>query len=167
MPGARWAVGCIFGELLKHGVLLPGKTEIKQLEKIVKFLGFPNIQEIGELINLPHVRAMNFLRFEGQPSAVTEFLQRAGISSEVRTSTCSTSHFFGFIILEYSLQAESILRALLAFDPRRRIGAEEALTHSYFDVRFHRIYFFLVSLVLSSKVALLHRRVHQELKAQI
>lgn len=35
-------LGCIFGELLKHRPLLPGKTEIKQLELIFQLLGTPN-----------------------------------------------------------------------------------------------------------------------------
>jgi cyclin-dependent kinase 10 len=34
-----WAVGCIFGELLRHKPLLPGQTEIKQLQLIFKLLG--------------------------------------------------------------------------------------------------------------------------------
>lgn len=34
-----WAVGCILGELLGHKPLLPGKTEIAQLELIIDLLG--------------------------------------------------------------------------------------------------------------------------------
>jgi len=34
-----WAIGCIFGELLKHRPLLPGKNELNQLELIFKLLG--------------------------------------------------------------------------------------------------------------------------------
>lgn len=34
-----WAAGCILGELLAHKPLLPGRTEIAQLELIVDLLG--------------------------------------------------------------------------------------------------------------------------------
>lgn len=34
-----WAAGCILGELLGHKPLLPGRSEIQQLELIVDLLG--------------------------------------------------------------------------------------------------------------------------------
>ena len=37
-----WAVGCIFGEILNNKPLLPGKSEINQIELIVELLGTPN-----------------------------------------------------------------------------------------------------------------------------
>lgn len=36
------AMGCIFGELLQHKPLLPGRTDPQQLEFICKLLGTPN-----------------------------------------------------------------------------------------------------------------------------
>jgi hypothetical protein len=36
------SVGCIFGELLRHGPLLPGKTEAVQVELMFDLLGTPN-----------------------------------------------------------------------------------------------------------------------------
>ncbi|KAG1670225.1 Cyclin-dependent kinase 10 [Nymphon striatum] len=37
-----WAAGCILGELLSHKPLLPGRSEIHQLELILEMLGTPN-----------------------------------------------------------------------------------------------------------------------------
>lgn len=37
-----WAIGCIFGEILNNKPLLPGKSEIDQIELIVQLLGTPN-----------------------------------------------------------------------------------------------------------------------------
>lgn len=34
-----WAAGCILGELLLHKPLIPGKTEIQQIEMIIELLG--------------------------------------------------------------------------------------------------------------------------------
>ena len=37
-----WAGGCILGELLAHKPLLPGRSEIHQVEIIVEMFGTPN-----------------------------------------------------------------------------------------------------------------------------
>ena len=37
-----WAVGCIFGELLKNEPLFPAKSEIETLEHMTRQLGRPN-----------------------------------------------------------------------------------------------------------------------------
>ncbi|XP_039186821.1 cyclin-dependent kinase 10 isoform X2 [Crotalus tigris] len=37
-----WAVGCILAELLAHKPLLPGSSEIQQVDLIVRLLGTPN-----------------------------------------------------------------------------------------------------------------------------
>ncbi len=37
-----WAVGCIFGELLQHEPLFPGRTEMEMLERMVRLLGSPS-----------------------------------------------------------------------------------------------------------------------------
>lgn len=39
-----WAAGCILGELLGHKPLLPGRSEIQQLELIVDLLGLKQIR---------------------------------------------------------------------------------------------------------------------------
>ena len=37
-----WAVGCIFGELLKNEPLFPAKGEVETLELMTRLLGRPN-----------------------------------------------------------------------------------------------------------------------------
>lgn len=37
-----WAVGCIFGELLRNEPLFPGRTEADMLERMVRLLGSPS-----------------------------------------------------------------------------------------------------------------------------
>ena len=37
-----WAVGCIFGELLRHEPLFPGRSELAMIDLIVKLLGAPS-----------------------------------------------------------------------------------------------------------------------------
>lgn len=37
-----WSAGCIFGELLNHTPLLPGKVERQQIDLIIELLGTPH-----------------------------------------------------------------------------------------------------------------------------
>lgn len=48
-----WSGGCILGELLAHKPLLPGKSEINQLELIINLLGTPNDSIWPEFSSLP------------------------------------------------------------------------------------------------------------------
>ena len=51
-----WSAGCILGELLAHKPLLPGKSEINQLDLIVELLGTPNDQIWPGLSSLPSMQ---------------------------------------------------------------------------------------------------------------
>ena len=48
-----WSSGCILGELLAHKPLLPGKSEINQLELVIDLLGTPNDSIWPEFSSLP------------------------------------------------------------------------------------------------------------------
>lgn len=37
-----WSAACVFGELLLHKPLLPGRSELNQIELIINLLGTPN-----------------------------------------------------------------------------------------------------------------------------
>jgi cyclin-dependent kinase 10 len=51
-----WSAGCILGELLAHKPLLPGRSEIQQLELIVDLLGTPNDAIWPEFSSLPIIQ---------------------------------------------------------------------------------------------------------------
>ena len=51
-----WSAGCILGELLAHKPLLPGKSEINQLDLIIDLLGTPNDQIWPGLSSLPSLK---------------------------------------------------------------------------------------------------------------
>uniref|UniRef100_A0A5S6KSK6 Folliculin n=1 Tax=Xenopus tropicalis TaxID=8364 RepID=A0A5S6KSK6_XENTR len=50
-----WAVGCILAELLAHKPLLPGGSEIQQIDLIIQLLGTPNENIWPGFSNLPLV----------------------------------------------------------------------------------------------------------------
>lgn len=54
-----WAAGCILGELLGHRPLLPGRSELGQLELIVDLLGTPSDAIWPEFSSLPALQVMS------------------------------------------------------------------------------------------------------------
>uniref|UniRef100_A0A914VA74 Protein kinase domain-containing protein n=1 Tax=Plectus sambesii TaxID=2011161 RepID=A0A914VA74_9BILA len=102
-----WATGCIMGELLIHKPLLPGKSEIDQLNKIVDLLGTPNEAIWPGYSDLPMLK--NF-ELRVQPynhlKMVFEGLNTPGLK---------------------------LLNALLMYDPKKRATAEECLNNGYFE----------------------------------
>ncbi|GAB0096257.1 cyclin-dependent kinase 10 [Sergentomyia squamirostris] len=102
----NWAVGCILGELLGHKPLLPGTTEIGQLELIVELLGTPSDSIWPEFSSLPAVQ--NFTLKQQPYNNIKQkfpWLSAAGLR---------------------------LLNFLFMYDPKKRATAEECLHSSYF-----------------------------------
>ena len=59
LPAAR-AVGCIFGELMLRKPLLPGSTELDQLQKIFELLGPPTEAQWPDFPTLPLTPTLPF-----------------------------------------------------------------------------------------------------------
>ncbi|KAF9438167.1 NADPH-dependent diflavin oxidoreductase 1 [Entomortierella beljakovae] len=100
-----WSVGCIFGELLKHAPLLPGKVEKQQVDLIIELLGTPHEkiwQGFNKLpmssIKLPEQR---FNNLRNKFPNITD-------------------------------AARSLLSGLLTYDPKKRLSVKQALAHPYF-----------------------------------
>ena len=101
-----WAVGCIFGELLSHKPLLPGKSELNQLQLIIDLLGTPNDKIWPGYSELPGPKNFTF-RHQPYNNLRHKFpwLTDAGIT---------------------------LLHQLFTYDPNRRIQAKTSLKSSYF-----------------------------------
>ncbi|KAL3276901.1 hypothetical protein HHI36_012271 [Cryptolaemus montrouzieri] len=101
-----WAAGCILGELLGHKPLLPGRSEIQQLELIVDLLGTPSDAIWPGFSQLP---ALQNYTLKQQP--YNNLKQR-----------------FPWL----SAAGLRLLNFLFMYDPRKRATAEECLQSSYF-----------------------------------
>ncbi|VDK78075.1 unnamed protein product [Litomosoides sigmodontis] len=102
-----WATGCILGELLIHRPLLPGKTELDQINKIIDLLGTPTEKIWKGIEELPALR--NY-QLRSQPyNKLKCVMERA-------SDSC--------------LQ---LLNGLFTFDPSLRICAKDALRSRYFN----------------------------------
>jgi serine/threonine protein kinase len=107
-PMDMWAVGCIFAELLLHAPLIPGGTELKQINLMCQLLGSPNPKIWPGFQDLSAVRSG--MRLPDQPFN-------------------NLSRRFPRL----SASGLDLLNQFLTYDPARRISAAAALHHPYFD----------------------------------
>lgn len=102
-----WSIGCIFAEVLTGKPLFPGKSVVHQLDLITDLLGTPASDTISGVRNEKARRYLTNMR-KKQPVSLTEK------------------------ILNADPAALRLLQRLLAFDPKDRPTAEEALADPYF-----------------------------------
>ena len=101
-----WAAGCILGELLLHKPLLPGRTEVQQLDMIIDLLGTPHSAIWSGMDQLP---ALQNFTLKHQPYN-------------------NLKHKFPYL----SAAGLRLLNFLFMYDPAKRATAEECLQSSYF-----------------------------------
>jgi cyclin-dependent kinase 10 len=102
-----WSVGCIFGELLKHRPIMPGNTEMNQLQKIFELLGVPNPKIWSGFDRLPLARNVRFPSTQKYNQLKVEF-----------------PHVSDNVI--------DLLNGLLTYDPQKRFTVNQAIHHKYF-----------------------------------
>ncbi|XP_051115163.1 mitogen-activated protein kinase 9-like isoform X3 [Andrographis paniculata] len=102
-----WSIGCIFAELLSGKPLFPGKNVVHQLDLITDLLGTPPPEAITRIRNEKARRYL--LNMRRKPPV--PFAQRFRNADPL---------------------ALRLLERLLAFDPKDRPTAEEALADPYF-----------------------------------
>ncbi|KAF7808751.1 mitogen-activated protein kinase 17 isoform X2 [Senna tora] len=102
-----WSIGCIFAEMLTGEPLFPGNNAGHQLDLITDLLGTPPVESIAKIRNEKARRYLN--------NMVTK--QSIPFSDKFPHA---------------DPMALSLLQRLLAFDPKQRPSAEEALADPYF-----------------------------------
>ncbi|PAN18107.1 hypothetical protein PAHAL_3G178900 [Panicum hallii] len=102
-----WSIGCIFAEILTGKPLFPGKNVVHQLDLMTDLLGTPSADTISQIRNEKARRYLNSMR-KKQPIPFSQKFPNADPS------------------------ALKLLQRLLAFDPKDRPTAEEALADPYF-----------------------------------
>lgn len=102
-----WSIGCIFAEVLTGKPLFPGKNVVHQLDLMTDLLGTPSLDTISRVRNDKARRYLTSMR-KKQPVQFSQKFPNADPS------------------------ALRLLERLLAFDPKDRPTAEEALADPYF-----------------------------------
>ncbi|XP_029464079.1 cyclin-dependent kinase 10 isoform X1 [Rhinatrema bivittatum] len=101
-----WAVGCILAELLAHKPLLPGSSEIQQIDLIVQLLGTPNENIWPGFSKLP---------------LVSQYTVRKQPYNNLK-------HKFPWL----SEAGLRLLNFLFMYDPKKRATAQDCSESSYF-----------------------------------
>lgn len=102
-----WSIGCIFAEMLTGKPLFPGKNVVHQLDLMTDLLGTPSTESISRIRNEKARRYLSSMR-KKQPVPFSHKFPNAD-----PLALCLLEH-------------------LLAFDPKDRPTAEEALADPYF-----------------------------------
>ncbi|PKA55135.1 Mitogen-activated protein kinase 12 [Apostasia shenzhenica] len=102
-----WSIGCIFAEMLTGKPLFPGKNVVHQLDLMTDLLGTPVAESIARIRNEKARRYLSSMRKKLQ----VPFSQKFPNADPL---------------------ALCLLERLLAFDPKDRPTAEEALADPYF-----------------------------------
>ncbi|GJM93820.1 hypothetical protein PR202_ga10409 [Eleusine coracana subsp. coracana] len=102
-----WSIGCIFAEVLTGKPLFPGKNVVHQLDLMTDLLGTPSLDTISRVRNEKARRYLSSMR-KKEPISFSQKFPNA------------------------DPLALDLLQRLLAFDPKDRPTAEEALAHPYF-----------------------------------
>ncbi|XP_074319249.1 mitogen-activated protein kinase 18-like isoform X2 [Silene latifolia] len=102
-----WGIGCIFAEVLTGKPLFPGKSVVHQLDLITDLLGTPPVDVVAGVRNDKARKYLTDMR-KKQPVSFSQKFPNA------------------------DPLALRLLKRLLAFDPKDRPTAEEALTDPYF-----------------------------------
>ncbi|XP_058101162.1 mitogen-activated protein kinase 10-like [Magnolia sinica] len=102
-----WSIGCIFAEVLTGRPLFPGKNVVHQLDLMTDLLGTPSLDTVSRVRNEKARRYLSSMR-KKQPVPFSQKFPNA------------------------DPLALKLLERLLAFDPKDRPTAEEALADPYF-----------------------------------
>ncbi|KAF8392487.1 hypothetical protein HHK36_022829 [Tetracentron sinense] len=102
-----WSIGCIFAELLTGKPLFPGKNVVHQLDLMTDLLGTPSAEAIARVRNEKARRYLSSMRKKKPISFSQKFPKTDPL-------------------------ALRLLERMLAFEPKDRPSAEEALADPYF-----------------------------------
>ncbi|KZV15845.1 mitogen-activated protein kinase 13, partial [Dorcoceras hygrometricum] len=102
-----WSIGCIFAELLTGKPLFPGKNVVHQLDLMTDLLGTPPSETIARIRNEKARRYLSSMRRKKPIPLIHKFPNADPL-------------------------ALRLLERMLAFDPKDRPSAEEALADPYF-----------------------------------
>lgn len=103
-----WSVGCVIAEILGRRPVFPGRDYLSQMQVIVDIIGTPSEEE------LTHISSPDAKKF------VRNLQKRDRIP-------------FGKLFPKADPLLIDLLERTLQFDPKRRIGVDEALKHPYLN----------------------------------
>jgi cyclin-dependent kinase 8/11 len=118
-----WAIGCLFGELLRlrplfySHQLAGNKFQVKQMERIINILGQPCVSRWPGLAETCH--------WKNNTDGIQGYKPSKGKARKLEN----------MLSLKKDAPAIKLLKRMLEYDPQKRISAAEALKHEYFHTK--------------------------------
>lgn len=103
-----WSVGCVMAELIRNKPLIPGETEIDQMNKMVDIFGAPTKENFGS-------------SFES-----LTILEKVVLPNQRKNKL---KHMFS----DLTEKGFDLLNRLMLYNPEKRITADEAVKHPWFS----------------------------------
>lgn len=129
-----WSCGCVFGELLKGGIFLAGKTDFNQAEIVFDALGLPSKEEMSAMnVDSDECGFNNIVRrYAPDPLRQTAdftYLYKQTTANQKDSRTSVFNEKIGPVEMR---QAVEILRQILKYNPKDRLAGRELLTQPFF-----------------------------------
>uniref|UniRef100_A0A1I7TYM0 Protein kinase domain-containing protein n=1 Tax=Caenorhabditis tropicalis TaxID=1561998 RepID=A0A1I7TYM0_9PELO len=123
-----WSGGCVFGELLKGGILLAGRTTTKQAEVIFDVLGLPSKDELKSMrvTDNKYQEALKLYEPDLRTKGFT-FLYEQSPSRDSKTLVKNAK-----ISVSDMKQATKLLRQIFVYTPESRLGGSKLLNNEFF-----------------------------------
>ncbi|EFO90624.1 hypothetical protein CRE_08302 [Caenorhabditis remanei] len=128
-----WSCGCVFGELLKGGIFLAGKSATNQAEIVMDAIGIPTRDDLNAMrvSNSKYKEIMESYRPDH--SKVTANFTYLYQQTPVNTRERKSSVFNEKVGLEDMKTATELIRQILVYKPENRLAGLELLKNSFFS----------------------------------
>ena len=117
-----WSVGCIFAEMVRGEILLPGRDYIDQWNKVTQVLGTPPSDFFKQL--QPSVRMYCESQAKNPGKSWMELFPDDCFPNDTPDDKVKTKN------------ARDLLKKMLQIDPTKRITVDQALQHPYVSIWF-------------------------------
>ena len=114
-----WSVGCIMAELILREPLICGKSEIDQLERMFKIVGTPTDENWPGWRELKYAKKYQQVYSKNQSCKLRDKFPIMPLSKDDPMYLTDTGL--------------DLLKRLFTLNPDKRISAEEALKHPWFN----------------------------------
>nr|Q966Y3.1 RecName: Full=Stress-activated protein kinase JNK [Suberites domuncula]CAC38785.1 c-jun N-terminal kinases (JNK) [Suberites domuncula] len=115
-----WSVGCIFAEMIRGDILLPGKDYIDQWNKVTQVLGTPPSVFFKQLSSSVRLYCESQPRYAGK--SWKDLFPDDVFPNDTPEDKAKTRH------------GRDLLSKMLQIDPQNRITVEQALAHPYVSI---------------------------------